>query len=125
MRITTKATNTTLTPAILEYVEKKIGNVEKLIDEAHREAARADVEIEVTTHHHKAGEAQFRAEVNLHAGEMHLRAEEFHADLYAAIDAVKDELTRNIVSRKGKQQSRLRRGGQRIKEMLKGFPWRG
>ncbi len=124
MRITTKATNTSLTPAISEYVQKKIGNVEKLIDGNLREAARADVEIELTTHHHKAGDALFRAEVSLHAGDLHLRAEEFHSDLYAALDLVKDELTQAIISKKDKRLSLLRRGGQKVKDMIKGFPWK-
>lgn len=118
MRITTKATNTTLTQAISEYIDKKVGHVEKYIDEKHRDAARADVEVEVTG---QSGDGLFRAEVNLHAGDIHLRAETAHADLYAAIDAVKDEITRGLNEKNKKRQHLMRRGGQKIKDIIRGF----
>ena len=119
MRINIKATNTSLTPAISDYVNKKIGALEKFIE--NNDAARCDVEIEVTNKHHNAGQDLFRAEVNLHAGDLHLRAEASHADLYAAIDIVKDEITREVVSKKKKRLHAFRRGGQKIKNILKGF----
>lgn len=119
MNINIKATGTSLTPAISDYINKKVGGIEKFLEDA--EAARFDVEIGVTTRHHNAGEEQFRAEVNLHAGDLHLRAEESHEDLYAAIDLVKDELAREVLTKKRKRLHLLRRGGQKVKNMLKGF----
>ena len=119
MKITTKSTHTSLTPAISEYVEKKIGGLSKFVTDD--EAAHAAVELELTTRHHQESETHFRAEVNIHGTETHVRAEAHGRDLYQAIDLVRDEAYRQLTSQKKKRLQMLRRGGQRIKAVLKGF----
>ncbi len=121
MNINVKATGTTLTPAINSYVDKKIGGLHKFVNKD--PDAVAHVEIQVTTHHHHDSHDHFRAEVNFHAGATHIRAEATDHDLYAAIDAVRDEVYRQLVSDKTRRISMIRRGGQRIKDMLRG--WKG
>lgn len=119
MKIHTKATNMEMTPAIQAYIDKKIGALEKFLKD--EPAARADVEVQVTSRHQHDSHDHFRAEVNLFAGAITLRAEASDHDLYAAIDIVKDEITRQLVSVKKKKQGLMRRGGQRIKDILRGF----
>jgi ribosome-associated translation inhibitor RaiA len=42
-------------------------------------------------------------------------------DLYTAIDILKDEVIRKLKSEKSKQRSFLRKGGAKLKDILKGF----
>ena len=46
-------------------------------------------------------------------------------DLYAAVDQVRDAVVRDFTSTRKKQSSRIRRGGARIKQMMKGLWTRG
>lgn len=120
LNIQVKASNTTLTPAISDYIEKKLGSLSKFIspDET---GSQAFVEIGKTTNHHRDGEDLFCAEVSLNIGKIHIRAEASNHDLYAAIDAVKDELHRELATKKRKAVHMIRKGGQIIKNILKGF----
>lgn len=118
IKINTKSTNISLTPAIEEYISKKLAGVEKFIKGA--EEILANVEVGKTSRHHKQGDV-FKAEIHIK-----LPGEEFYAtvekdDLYAAIDEVRDELVRNMTSRRKRALKLLRRGSQRIKEFIKGF----
>ena len=117
MNIKIRSTNFDITPAIDEYVNRKISSLEKFLDS--QSQILCEVEIGRTTKHHKSGDI-FRAEVNITAPnikQVFAVAEE--GDLYSAIDIVRDELERLIVSRKDKRNTLFRRGGQRIKEYLK------
>lgn len=123
MKINIKATNTTLTPAITEYVNKKIDALQKFTGQ-NDDSLMADVEVGVTTHHHNSGNI-FRAEVNLFAKGKQFRATCEDADLYAAIDKVKDELAEELRSHRKKEVGMFRRGGAAIKNLLKGFGRKG
>lgn len=48
-------------------------------------------------------------------------AESEHADLHGAIDCLKDEITRELGSYKEKRLSLLKRGGQKIKKIIRGL----
>src|SRR4051812_34300670 len=103
MRTNIKAAGTTLTPSITDYIDRKlIGPISKHIDK-NDTSAMADVEVGRTTRHHNTSEDIFRAEINLHVGSMHLRAEATNQDLFAAIDEVKDEILRELHSSKQKK----------------------
>ncbi len=104
-----------LTPAIQEYVEKKVRSLEKFLS---ADTTLAEVEIGKTTNHQKTGDI-FRAEVNISSKKEQFFAEEETSDLYASIDAVRDELERIIVSQKEKKQSLFRRGASKVKALLK------
>jgi putative sigma-54 modulation protein len=118
MRITLKARNMTLTPAISEYAEKKIGSLSKFIN-AKDTSAIADIEVERASDHHQGGEQAFQVEVNLHIAKHQLRAEASHQDLYAAIDVIKDDLARELKTAQKKKIVMERKGGQKIKKILK------
>ena len=113
-----KATNFSLTPSIEDYVQKKVASLEKFLKNT--ESTLVNVEVGKTTRHHKSGDV-FRAEIHIQAA-----GEEFYAtidkdDLYAAIDEVRDEVVREMTSSRKKALRLLRKGGQKIKNFLKGF----
>ena len=121
MNIKIRATNFDITPAIENYVTNKISSLEKFFGGNAKEygSILCEVEIGRTTRHHKSGEI-FRAEVNIvRPGNVQIFAFAEEFDLYAAIDVVRDELEREIVSKKDKRATLFRRGSARIKNMLK------
>lgn len=117
MKINIKATGIELTPSISEYVHSKISTLEKYVTNPD---AVAQVEVGRTTQHHKSGDI-FKAEVHVTGDGLDLYAVAEHSDLYAAIDQVKDEIVRNTVSEKSKRQTLTRRGGQMVKDMMRGL----
>lgn len=120
MRHNIKMTNTFLTPAITEYVEKRLSHLDKFISPEELEVIMCYVDIGKTSNHHKAGEI-FKAEFTIHIGKKSLRAMSEKEDLYAAIDSVNDEMAQALKSYKEKKTSFLRRGGAKIKRLLKGI----
>lgn len=117
MQIKIHSTNFDITPAIEQYVYKKISSLEKFIGGG--EQVLCEVEIGRTTRHHKSGDI-FRAEVNiLEPGNKQIYAVAEEGDLYAAIDIVRDEAERLIISQKNKRSTLFRRGGAKIKQLLK------
>jgi putative sigma-54 modulation protein len=117
MKINIKATGIELTPAIAEYVNKKVSSLEKYIN---NEDVVAQVEVGKSTKHHKSGEV-FKAEVHIIGGGLDLYTVAEQADLYAAIDVVKDEIVAKLMHHKGKRFALARRGAQAIKNMMKGL----
>jgi ribosomal subunit interface protein len=117
MNINIKFTNLAATPALSNYVIKKVSSLERLIKNSDT-SAHASVEVGKTTHHHKEG-GFFRAEINLHIAGSNFSASAEEEDLYAAIDKVKDEMMRELRAHKTKQQSLLRRGAAKVKKILK------
>ena len=101
MKIIIKTTNIKLSPSINQYVEEKIGGLEKFLKNFAPELVEARVEIGKTTRGQRQGDI-FRAEINLTVPGKVLRAEEENSNLYAAIDLMHDEIKRQIVSFKEK-----------------------
>ena len=116
MRINIKATGIELTPAISDYVNKKISTLEKYMTGD----AVAQVEVGKSTKHHKNGNV-FRAEVHIIGGGLDLYAVSEKDDLYAAVDVVRDEIVHNVVHTKTKRETLYRRGAQVVKNMMKGL----
>ena len=119
MKINTKATNITLEADVHEYLEKKIQSLSKFVN-LNDDAVMIDAELGKTTRHHQAGDI-FRAEINLHTPGKSYRAVSEATELYAAIDDVKDEILRELETQKRKRLHLLRRGGQKVKDFIKGF----
>jgi putative sigma-54 modulation protein len=118
MKINIKATNIELTPAISAYVEKKIPAIEKYFKDI--PDAVAQVEVGKSTQHHKQGDV-FRAEVHIIGSGLDHYAASERADLYVAIDDVRDEIISKAMHQKGKKEALGRRGARAVKDMLKGF----
>jgi putative sigma-54 modulation protein len=117
MNLNIKTTSTSLTPAIREYFEKKIQALNKLID-LEQDNVLIQAELGKTSKHHRSGEF-FKAEVNVNVAGTTYRAESEKEDLYEAIDEVKDRLMHEIKTSKDKHTSSVRKGSQKIKNILK------
>ncbi len=102
MKIHIKGTQLEVTPALKEYIEEKIGSLEKLVARYDAEGA-VEIWIEVgrTTAHHHKGDV-FRAEADLRLPGKVLRAEDEDVDVRIAIDRVRDKLKREIEKYKEK-----------------------
>lgn len=123
MNISVKATNIELTPAISQYIDEKVGSLEKFIVARDTATVRASVEVGKTTRHHHSGNDIFRAEINLYIDGKVLRAVSDQGTLYAALDDMKDEIAREINSSKTKERTLFRRGGAAVKNLIKGLSW--
>lgn len=116
MQVNIKTTQYNLTPEVREYLDTKLAAIEKFLDES-RGVAICDVELE---HEHGQQHGRvFRAEINLNAHGEFFRVEESAESMNAAIDAVHDEILQRLRKGKTKHMSVIRRGGARLKEMLR------
>lgn len=119
MRTTIKGAGIELTPALTNYVDEKLSTLDKLV--ANFGNVLASVEIGKETNHHKTGN-WFFAEVNLKLDGKILRNVAEEADLYAAIDKVKDGIAEELRSYEKKKKSVFLRGARVIKNIfVRGF----
>ncbi|PIT91070.1 ribosomal subunit interface protein [Candidatus Kaiserbacteria bacterium CG10_big_fil_rev_8_21_14_0_10_49_17] len=117
MLVSIKATLIELTPEIEEYINKKVGTFEKHIHKDD-ESVKCEVEVGKVSEHHQSGDV-YRTEVNItHDGKL-FRAESKGESMNAALDSVRDEMEKQLRRHKKKKDSLLRRGGARVKGMLK------
>jgi putative sigma-54 modulation protein len=116
-----KATNMELTGAISDYVNKRIASLDKFTGDSG--ATSCYVEVGKTTHHHKQGDV-YRAEFNLDIKGEKYFAEAETGDLYGAIDRVREDIYRQITSKKDKRQTLFKRGASSVKKMMKGISGR-
>ena len=116
MKINLKTKNFEITPSIRAYLQEKLNAMDKFLQ--NNESIFAEVELAKTTNHHKKGDI-FRAEVNLTMPGRLIRAVAERWELHAAIDAVKDELQREITMNKEKNISLYRRGARLLKKLLR------
>lgn len=123
MNIKIRSINFEITPAIDEYISKKISSLEKFLERNDGEVI-CEVEIGRTTKHHNSGDI-FKAEINLtQPGSKQVYAVAEEVDLYTAIDVVRDEAERVIVSKKTKDSTLFRRGAAQVKNLLKRINFR-
>ena len=93
MKINIKTIGLELSPDTKEYVEKKIGSLEKFIQDIRVKPMNIWVEIRRTTSHHRKGDV-YKVEVQFQFPRKTARAESTREDLRLAIDEVKDELSK-------------------------------
>ncbi|MEK9186310.1 MAG: ribosome-associated translation inhibitor RaiA [Patescibacteria group bacterium] len=120
MIIQIKYTNLNSTPAMNDWVEKKLRPLEKLLNHWEKEGkVIARVEIARTTNHHNKGEI-FRAEVNLDlAPNIVTRADHKDVDARTAVDIVQGKLEQELkkINNKTRPQDS---GGQKQLRKLRG-----
>ena len=102
---------------VRRYLEEKLQSLEHLIDSGDS-TLFCQIELSKTTEHHQSGKV-FRAEANLRAGGAAFRAVAEGETLEEALDEVKDELKIELSKHKDKNMSLLRRGGARLKSLLR------
>ena len=92
MKVTIKATNLKLTPAIKKAIEEKIATLDKFIPRIGA-SVEAFVEVALETRHHKKGKIYY-AEADIKVPGKIIRAEAKEENIYQAINEIKDELQR-------------------------------
>ncbi|GIN64045.1 ribosome hibernation promotion factor [Robertmurraya siralis] len=103
MNFNVRGENIEVTPAIREYVEKKIAKLERYFTET----PEANVHVNLKTYNDKKS----KVEVTIPMQSLVLRAEEIHDDMYAAIDLITDKLERQIRKHKTKVNRKFREKG--------------
>ncbi len=102
MNIMIRGENIEVTPALRDYVEKKVGRVERYFD------PEATNGIHVTL---KVLKEEHTVEVTIPLPGLLLRAEDSSEDMYASIDSVIDKLERQIRKHKTKVNRKFRDEG--------------
>lgn len=120
MRLTLRQKDLELTDALREYVARKIVRpTERLLKRAGPEdTVMLDVEVARTTRHHHKGEI-YRASATLSLAGRTIRASAEDTEIYAACDALEDELKREIMHLKTSSFSVLKRLGRRAKQIIR------
>lgn len=101
MNFIIRGENIEVTPAIREYVEKKVAKLNRYFIKTHD----ANVHVNVRFNHDKTS----KVEVTILLQYLVLRAEETDDDLYAAIDLIVDKLERQIRKHKTKINRKFHR----------------
>lgn len=110
-----------LTDTLRDYVHSKIGALEKIIGSS--EDVNVFVEIGKESNHHNKGEV-YMSEVRTRISGKDYYIKKFESNLYAAIDAVKDDLIRDVKVDKKRGETLFRRGARSLKKRIKGMkPW--
>ncbi|MEN1936905.1 ribosome-associated translation inhibitor RaiA [Paenibacillus sp. 102] len=100
MKFNIRGENIEVTPALKEYVEKKLSKLERYFD------TFPEIKVNLKVYSDKQ-----RVEVTIPFTDLLLRAEETHSDMYAAIDLVVDKIERQIRKHKTKVNRKLREKG--------------
>ncbi|BAU26575.1 SSU ribosomal protein S30P /sigma 54 modulation protein [Aneurinibacillus soli] len=102
MQYNTRGENIEVTPALRDYVEKKIGRLERYFEEATAFSCNVTMRVQRGEH---------TVEVTIPMPGVILRAEDTNNDMYAAIDLVVEKLERQIRKHKTKVNRRNRQTG--------------
>lgn len=117
MRLTIKATNIEHTNALDAYVVRRLGELEKVLEKKEKsEIARVD--IGRTNKHHKEGKDVYYAEVTFHVKKKDFRAVAKAADLYEAIDKMKDMIVREVKRHHEHVRESQKKGGRELKARI-------
>lgn len=100
MEVSIFARNMEVTPRLTEYVEQKVGKLDRYLPSI--DEARIDLTVENTR---SAAHSQV-AQLTVRVRGTILRAEERTQDMFASIDAVLDKMYRQIARYKGKRRDR-------------------
>ena len=95
VKINIQSSNLDLTPALAEYIEKKIGGLEKFLKRFEADSVLVEVDVGRSTRHHRHGRVYY-VDVNLLIPGGTIRAAHDDEDVRKAIDAVKEKLQREI-----------------------------
>jgi ribosomal subunit interface protein len=118
--ITWRGHHIDLSDGITDYVEARLESLEKMLG-ADVEELSYTVSVGKTTEHHKKDSHLYRAEIHIGWNGKTFYAEAESEDIHSAVDEVRDEIASQIRKYKGRTFTRFKRGGEKIKSMLKGF----
>ncbi|WP_108669012.1 ribosome hibernation-promoting factor, HPF/YfiA family [Peribacillus acanthi] len=103
MNYNIRGENIEVTPALRDYVEKKIGKLDRYFGNT----PDANVHVNLKVYNDKSS----KVEVTIPMTNLVLRAEERKDDMYAAIDTITDKLERQIRKHKTKVNRKFRTSG--------------
>lgn len=106
MQLIIQGKNIEVTDRLREYVEKKVGKLDRYLPTITE--ARMELSVEGT----KSAKDRQVAQLTVRSKGTLLRAEERTADMFASIDAIVDKMYRQIVRYKGKRYGRGRGPGE-------------
>jgi len=114
-----KTKNMDLTPDVSAQVHDKLDVIEKFLTPHEDQQVLAEVEVGLVSTHHQKGEV-YRAEVNVSTrGDMY-RASAKGESISAAIDTLKDEISKVIRRSENKKNTLFKKGSRLIKKMFTG-----
>ena len=90
MRLIIKSKNLEVSEPVKEYVEKKIGTLDRYLPTINK------ARVELSQQQSRSSQDRLTVQVTMHSNSTILRAEESSSDIFAAIDAVRDKLQRQI-----------------------------
>ncbi len=102
MELIIKGKNVELTDRLREYVEKKVGKLDRYLPTI------SEARVELSAEDTKSAQDRQICQVTVRANGAILRAEERSDDIFSAIDTVLDKMYRQIARYKGKRQDRWR-----------------
>ena len=102
MKFTIRGENVSVTDALREYIEKKISKLERYFDSPTKSEVHVNLKVYNDTQ---------AIEVTIPMKSLLLRAEEQHADMYAAIDLVVEKLERQVRKYKTRVNRKARQNG--------------
>ena len=102
MKFNIRGENLEVTPSLREYTEKKVRKLERYFDTP----PSSEVHVNMAVHNNDQV-----IEITIPMEGLLLRAEESHADMYAAIDLVVEKLERQIRKHKTKVNRKFRQSG--------------
>lgn len=116
MNIKIKSTNVSMGPAVEEYVFKKMQSLDKFMKNV--DSVLCEIELAKNTKHHKSVDL-YKAEANIGYDGRQVYVYSEKDDLYAAIDEMRDEAERTIISRRKRYLSMVRKGSKKVKELIR------
>lgn len=102
MDLTIKGKNVEVTDRLREYVERKIGKLDRYLPTI------SEAWVELSTEGAKAAQDRQVCQVTVRSNGTILRAEERSDDIFTSIDTVLDKMYRQIARYKGKRKNRWR-----------------
>ncbi|MEW5805409.1 MAG: ribosome-associated translation inhibitor RaiA [Patescibacteria group bacterium] len=104
-----------LTPAIENYLEKKLGKTEKLLSRFDGEFL---FEVSIARISHQREGKILELVLNLHLPKKIIRTQEKGGDIYALIDIVEEEIARQVKTEKNKSLTKVRKGARQAKKKI-------
>lgn len=111
MIITVHGTKIELTESLKQYAEEKILGLSKFFPHI----TKAQIDLGLISNHHQKGDIYY-AEVNVHLPRKIIRVVKEEADLYKAIDKVKDHLKVDLEKVKEKMRAKDKKTIRKTKE---------
>ncbi len=100
MQLNITGKNLEVTDSLRDYVEKKIGRLDRYLPKIN------ETRVELSVENARAAEDRQVAQVTVRTKQAVMRAEERSGDMFASIDAVMDKMQRQIDHYKGKRWSK-------------------